>query len=196
MKVKQLLLIALVAIIAFLAGLIFKARTDEPPNVVTETRETEVDSITYYQPAPKSEFAVGTRTYTLPIYRFIGGGFCGFSCELRQSNELDSICVDSLATYGTGAGGEPRCSRDSALVELPIIQRHYADSTYEAWVSGPVDPRLDSMRVYSPTTIITRREWKPPKHWHLGISAGYAFTPRGFQPYIGIGISYSLYSWK
>lgn len=197
MKTKHYLLLALVGLTAFLVGLfIGKDRAGKPPGNVTETKETTVDTLPYFLPTPKSELTVGTRTYTLPIYRSIGGGFGG---EPRCSQATDSICVDSLnttATYGTGAGGEPRCTRDSAIVELPIVQRHYADSTYEAWVSGPVDPRLDSVIVFRPTTTITRREWKPPKRWSLGISAGYAFTPRGFQPYIGIGISYSLYSWK
>lgn len=196
MKTKHYILLATTGLIAFLSGLfIGKGRTEKPPGTVTETMETTVDTIPYCAPKPQSELALSTNFYTLPVYRFLGGGYGG---EPRLRGDNDSTCVDTLITahYGTGAGGEPRCSKDSAIVELPIIQRHYADSTYEAWVSGPIDPRLDSLRVFAPTTILTRREWKPPKRWNLGVTAGYGYTPHGFQPYIGIGISYSLISWK
>lgn len=186
MKTKHYILLALAGLTAFLAGFIIgKDRTEKPPGTVTETKETTVDTIPYYapMPMPQSELALGTHRYTLP----------------RQRDDKDSICEDSIihsTVYGVGAGGEPRCSQDSAIVELPITQRHYADSTYEAWVSGPVDPRLDSIRVFAPTTItiITKREWKPPKRWHIGITAGYGYGAKGFQPYIGVGVTYSIIS--
>lgn len=194
MKTKHYILLALGGLITFFTGFfIGKGRTEKPPVTVTETRETTVDTIPYYAPMPQSELALGTHRYTLPVYRFLGVGYGG---EPRQRGDNDSISVDTLITapYGIGAGGEPRCSKDSAIVELPIIQRHYADSTYEAWISGPVDPRLDSLRVYAPTTIITKREWKPPKRWHLGVTAGYGYVTKGFSPYIGIGVTYSIFS--
>lgn len=205
MKTKHYILLALGGLIAFFAGFfIGKDRTEKPPGTVTETKETTVDTIPYFAPMPKSELATGTRRYSLPIYRFfaersvqgddcLGGGSGG---EPRQRSDNDSVCVESVITahYGTGAGGEPRCSTDSAIVELPMIQRHYADSAYEAWVSGPIDPRLDSVRVFVPTTIITKQEWKPPKRWHIGVTAGYGYGPKGFQPYIGVGVTYSIFS--
>lgn len=196
MRTKHYLLLALAGLTVFFAGFfIGKDRTEKPPGTVTETKETTVDTILHRAPMPQSELALGTHRYTLPTYRFLGGGYGG---EPRQRNKADTTyCHDSVQTtriYGTGAGGEPRCSGDSAIVELPIIQRHYADSTYEAWVSGPVDPRLDSIRVFAPTTIITKREWKPPKRWHIGVTAGYGYGAKGFQPYIGVGITYSIFS--
>ena len=194
MKTKHYILLAIAGLIAFLSGLfIGKGRTDKPPGTVTETRETMVDTTAFYAPMPQSELASGTHRYTLPVYRFLGGGYGG---EPRQRNDNDSISVDTLITahYGTGAGGEPRCNKDSAIVELPLIQRHYADSTYEAWVSGPVDPRLDSIRVFAPTTIITRREWKPPKRWHIGPTVGIGYTSNGFQPYVGVSLTFSIFS--
>lgn len=194
MKTKHYILLAIAGLIAFLSGLfIGKGCTEKPPGTVTETRETTVDTIPYYAPMPQSELALGTQRYTVPVDRFHGGGYGG---EPRQRGDNDSISVDTLITthYGTGTGGEPQCSKDSAIVELPIIQRHYADSAYEAWVSGPVDPRLDSLRVFARTSIITRREWKPPKRWHIGITAGYGYGTKGFQPYIGFGITHSIFS--
>ena len=153
------------------------------------------DTIPYHSPKPQTELVTGTRRYTVPAHYIIGRGVGGVP---RCNNSSDTInCIDPIdltPEYGTGAGGEPRCSIDSAIVELPIIHRHYADSTYEAWVSGPIDPRLDSLRVFAPTTTITKREWRPPKRWHIGPTIGYGYTPQGFQPYIGVSITYSVIS--
>lgn len=158
---------------------------------VSDTTSVQ-DTIPYTSPVPKSEIALGTRTYTLPKYYFIGLGAGG---EPRCCNDT---CSNSLADQnycGTGAGGEPRCCDDSMTIELPTIQRHYEDSTYEAWVSGPIDPQLDSLRVFVPTTIITKREREPPKRWHIGPTIGYGITPDGLRPFVGVSITYSIISW-
>lgn len=191
MKTKHYFLLALGWLTAFLVGLLIgNDRTEAPSGNVMETRETTVDTLSYHAPMPQSELASGTRRYTLPVYRFIGGGYGG---EPRQRRDSDSLSFGSITShYGNGAGGEPQCKKDSAIVGLPIIQRHYADSTYEAWVSGPVDPRLDSLRVFASTSIITKREWKPPKRWHIGPTVGFGFTPHGFEPFIGVSVTYSL----
>lgn len=191
MKTKHYILLAIGGLVAFFAGFfIGKDHMDKPPGTVTETKETTVDTITHSMPTPTSVSATGTRRYTLPVYRFTGG-------EPRQRRDDDNISADTVFStgyYGTGAGGEPRCRDDSATVEVPIIQRHYADSTYEAWVSGPLDPRLDSVRVYERTTTIRQTERAAPKRWHIGVTAGYGYGPKGFQPYIGVGITYSIIS--
>lgn len=195
MKPTQYILLILTCTIAFFAGFVIGGDCmGNPSGGVTETRETTVDTISHITPTLQSELALGTRRYTIPEYRFIGGWYGGAP---RQRNENDSVCVGSITTthYGTGAGGEPRCSRDSATVELPIIQRHYADSSYEAWVSGPIDPRLDSLNIYAPVTTITKQVWKPPKRWHIGPTIGYGYTPHGFEPYLGISVTYSIISW-
>ena len=180
MKTKHYILTVVLAVpVAFVAGFfIGKGRMNAPSALVAETRDTIVDTIRYHAPIPHSELTSGTRRYILPTYRFLGKHA---GSEPRQHGEKDSIRTDSACT-------------DSAVVELPIVQRHYADSTYEAWVSGPVDPRLDSIRVFAPTTIISKREWTTPKRWHIGITAGYGFGIKGVQPYIGVGVTYSLFS--
>ena len=167
---------------------------DISPGSVRESKETSVDTYIYSAPVPKSELATGTHLYTLPVYRFIGSGVGG---KPRQQANIADSCIamrDTAAISDPGAGIEIRSSSDSVLVPLPTIQRHYADSIYEAWVSGPLDPRLDSIRVLVPTTVITKRDWKPPKRWHIGVTAGYGYGVKGFQPYIGVGITYSIFS--
>lgn len=78
---------------------------------------------------------------------------------------------------------------DTVSVTVPITQRVYFDTAYTAWVSG-YEARLDSIEVYrrNVTTVVSM----PPKRWGLGVTAGYAATPRGLQPMVGIGITYNL----
>lgn len=195
MKPKHLIIAVIAAISAFIAGVfIAKGRADPTTGTVTETKETFIDTIPYSAPMPKSELVVGTLHYTLPTYRFPAIGAGGEPRQRLESSSNDEDMDSVTAKYDTGVGGELRCRTDSAIVELPLLQRHYADSTYEAWVSGPVDPRLDSVRVFAPTTIVTRQIWKPPKRWHIGVTAGYGYGQKGFQPYIGIGVTYSIFS--
>lgn len=155
-------------------------------------RTITVDTLTDRLPVAESTVPVDTQVYLLPV-RHQGSGAGGLSHCTEQADT--SFNSHATLTYGTGAGGEPRPCQDSVAVEIPITQKHYRDSTYEAWVSGFAQ-NMDSIRVYPRTETITIRDYKPPNRWHLGLTAGYAYTPRGFQPYIGIGISYSLFSWK
>lgn len=131
MKTPRFILFVFVGGLAFVAG--FEVGKDRRPSTLatTEERETIRDTIPYHAPTLKSELAVGARAYTLPSYRFPGGRAEG---EIIQPREVGAKIASPDTTiclsYGTGAGGEPRCSTDSATVEQPVIQRHYADSTY------------------------------------------------------------------
>ncbi|MBP3511159.1 MAG: hypothetical protein J6K19_03860 [Prevotella sp.] len=182
-------------IAAFIAGVVFgwTSGKDGSPGVVEETRKTTVDTIVHRKPTAWQERIVGKDRYILPVYRFIGGGAGGDPRQRSASDSTEDSCP-TLSHSGTGAGGGPRQGADSAVVELEIVQRHYKDSTYEAWVSGPVDPRLDSVTVFARSTVITKQVWKPPKRWHVGVTAGYGYGPRGFQPFVGVGVTYSILS--
>ena len=80
-------------------------------------------------------------------------------------------------------------------VEIPIVQKRYADSTYTAWVSG-YKPSLDSIEVYRRTEIqretITLRKKAP--RWGLGITGcyGYGTLNTGLEPFVGIGVYYRI----
>lgn len=179
MKSKRILLALLFGLIMFFAGMnIGKGKEELTEEPVTET---VVDTIAYFEPIAQTTTKLKTQRYALPKYVFISTGLPQ-QCE-ADSNEHDSTLIEVI-----------ECGNDSAIVDLPIVQRHYADSTFEAWVSGPIDPRLDSVIVFTPTTIITKREWKPPKRWHVGVTAGYGYGEKGFLPYVGIGITYSIFS--
>lgn len=81
---------------------------------------------------------------------------------------------------------------DSVFVQMPIEQKVYSDSNYTAWVSG-YRPRLDSISITHQEVSfhkLVNNSSKGSKRLYLGIQVGYGITPRGLQPYLGIGVSY------
>lgn len=74
-------------------------------------------------------------------------------------------------------------SKDTVKVEMPIMQKVYKDSLYEAWVSG-YDARIDSIKLVTPTITIRQK----PKRWGVGVQVGYGL--RG--AYVGVGVTYNL----
>ena len=89
---------------------------------------------------------------------------------------------------------------DTVYVHLPVEQKHYSAPEYDAWVSG-FRPSLDSLKLHTQSARITNTIPLPvhpkSKRWGIGIQVGYGMTaaPRPeFHPYIGIGISYNIFS--
>lgn len=82
---------------------------------------------------------------------------------------------------------------DSVLVDVPIEQKVYSDSTYLAYISG-FNANLDSIYIIRNTqqSFIATRQTRTKK-WHVSASIGYGIGDAGLTPYIGIGISYSLF---
>lgn len=105
--------------------------------------------------------------------------------------ELRSYRVKLLGRID-GSSNDSVYNADNAVVELPIEQKVYGDSTYKAWVSG-FDARLDSIKLYQPTKYITITTKQKPSRWNVGIQGGVGITPKGIQPYIGVGVSYKLF---
>ena len=93
----------------------------------------------------------------------------------------DTICVSDTI-------------KDSVFVQIPIEQKVYSDSNYTAWVSG-YRPRLDSISItYKEVSFhnLVNNSSKGSKRLYLGIQVGYGITPRGMQPYLGLGVSYKF----
>ena len=87
-----------------------------------------------------------------------------------------------------------RCDtiRDTMWVNLPIEEREYKGEEYFAIVEG-YNPMLKYIEVYPRTAYINSTETiKKRKHWgvSLGVQGGYGFTPKGWQPYAGVGVSF------
>lgn len=92
----------------------------------------------------------------------------------------------------------PVCKTDSLLdsvsVTIPITQKIYEDSLYKAYVSGYA-VNLDSIFVNRFTErIYIRSPTSKQKRFGVGIQTGIGYTPKGFQPYVGIGIDIRLFS--
>lgn len=174
-KVMTILCVILLMLIGILMVQKYRQKTPvEPPEIKVDSlfiRDT--NSFTEPQKEPSPDFLI--KEIPVPVY------------------VADSSAIDSLLN---------ECARlerfsDSLQLVLLRVQRHYSDSTFDAWVSG-VDPRLDSIKTYQTNMIITTEipviQVKKTK-WGLGINAGYGVGQGGFTPYIGIGVSYNILSW-
>lgn len=130
-------------------------------------RDTVTDTVRYYLPVPKDSVVIRYKTVKMPV-------------APKDTSLTENYAQDSAQII-----------RDSMDVEIPVTQKHYADSTYDAWVSG-YEPNLDSIKVYRNT--ITERIYIQPKvrRWNIGIMGGYGITPKGFQPFLGVGVTYNI----
>lgn len=153
---------------AFLFGFILNGLIFEANRQANETTTvTRYDTIPYYTPVARDSVVVRYETHRLPVA----------NSERDTIRDTDTITVV-----------------DSVEVIVPITQKEYQDSTYHLWISGYA-PRLDSIYTYTrhDYTTVNLPPVKP-KHWHIGVTAGYGYGTKGFQPYIGLGITYSIFS--
>lgn len=141
-------------------------RSAQSDDVISTTDTiTFYDTVCVYKPIPKDSIVLKYKAVKLPV---------------------DTTCFGREDNFPTN---------DSVTVVLPIVRKEYQDSTYHAWVSG-YDVSIDSIQTYSrhDVTTIQQTPRLSTKHWHIGVTGGYGFTPQGLQPFIGVGISYSLIS--
>ena len=137
------------------------------PTEATEgSTETVVvyDTIPYYKPILKDSVIKKYITVKLPV---------------AEPQDIVIEREDSIVT------------KDSVKVQIPISQKVYQDSLYKAYISG-YRAELDSIFIYQKETTITIKP--KPKRWHIGLGAGYGMTLKGFQPYVGVTIGYSIFS--
>lgn len=90
---------------------------------------------------------------------------------------------------------------DTIYVYMDREQVHWKDSLSDVYASG-IDVEVDSVLHYVPTQVITKERdviVKVKPKWSVGVHAGYgAFANNGqisASPYIGVGVSYNLFSW-
>lgn len=87
---------------------------------------------------------------------------------------------------------------DTILVPFPISLYSFRDSLYSLDVSG-FNVTLERLEVYPRTvyktiTNTTERTVTDKKRWGIGVQAGYGynFGTSKFNPYVGVGIQYSI----
>ena len=90
---------------------------------------------------------------------------------------------------------------DTIYVYMDREQVHWQDSLSDVYASG-YDVQVDSVRHNIQTQVITKERdviVKVKPKWSVGVHAGYgAFANNGqisASPYIGVGITYNLFSW-
>lgn len=198
-KVKNIALLLFLAV--FVASLCLNVhhctmREQEPYRDTIRT--TFVDTIPYYKPVPKEEKPLGNITAKLPV------SVPKLPENVQNFPESGKNLQDSVQNFGKSVPDDhfedmgEKVTPDSADVVVPITQTVYEDSTYTAYVSG-YRASLDSLifRMPREVTTITNTHYQKPKRWSIGIQVGYGMTLKGtpqFAPYVGIGVSYNLFS--
>lgn len=82
---------------------------------------------------------------------------------------------------------------DTVKVAIPIYNYHFKDTLYDIYADG-YDVTIKSVTVYPRTEYRTERV-EVKNRWGLGIQAGYGVSKDGLSPYVGIGVSYNIFSW-
>lgn len=95
------------------------------------------------------------------------------------------VRVETLAV----AAVDSAVRMDSAAVRVDYEQRVYAGPGYRAFVSGH-NPRFDTVELFQSVRI---RNSMKQHRVSVGLQAGYGITPRGIQPYIGVGVAVRLF---
>lgn len=141
------------------------------------------DTITTFEPQETEVKELPSIVATLPVA----------PSSKNSTAETTDSCSLRPKYYGGEADEESDHPPDSIDVLVPITQKVYEDSTYRAYVSG-YNAKLDSFCIYRRTEYITSKiiVKSKPKRFSIGVQAGYGITPKGFQPYIGIGVTYNL----
>lgn len=84
---------------------------------------------------------------------------------------------------------------DSVDVVIPIEINHYQDTLLNTAISFDIigfQCKVDNL--YLRSMKVPTIEQKAPKKWGLGVSLGVGATKDGFSPFIGLGISYDIFS--
>lgn len=111
-----------------------------------------------------------------------------------DKKKVGSVAVKApvVATPAKDKARDTVYIRDTVWVELSMEEREYKGKDYRAVVGG-YNPYLKSIEVYPTTKYINTTETiKERKRWGFSVGAqgGYGYTPRGFQPYVGVGFTF------
>ena len=164
-----------------------------------------VDTLVYYRPVPRDSAVVRYVTRWLALAEKPDTDVSGTVAEKpdtdvsgtvaeKPDTDVSGTVADGPDTdvSGTVASNMPP---DSVRVIVPITQKRYEGDGYRVYVSG-YEVNLDSVYVFQRIAVVHERSCKPPDRWHIGITGGYGygFKSKQAEPYIGIGITYSIIS--
>lgn len=171
-RITLILAIAL-CLISFALGRSCGSATTPKENVEVIDSVTTEEEVADTTPIVRDSVVVRYQYVEIPIQR------------QEQADSIPLTITDQVQVVADG---------DTASVIIPITQKKYETEDYRAYVSG-YSAQLDSIFITrSTTTIRVREPPSPHKRFSIGLQAGYGMTPKGFQPYIGVGVSVNL--WK
>ena len=183
---KIIAMLALVIFVGACIGSFFLGRAMAAGDAEVK-RDTvyKYDTIIKWKPQPTSSKKVGAQRVKAVAVK----------PKPQLSNTLSNTlpnCSSEIERRDSIVKSPEQEQTDSAEVELPITERTYLDEEYKAVVEG-YNPILKSIEVYPRTAYITTTETiKERKRWgvSIGIQGGYGITPKGYQPYAGVGVSF------
>lgn len=184
---KPLIILSVAVVLMAIAGIVgYGIGISEWKHYGTEKDTvTFRDTIKYYAPAASASNQVKTVTKYLPV-----------SKEVKVPSVVtDTLYVNGDTIYVERYTEVPLLVHDSVYVDVPIVQKTFSGADYRAYVSG-YEPNLDSIMVFPKTSVIKETVTPRTKHWHIGLTGGYGygFTSKQAEPYIGVGITYSILS--
>lgn len=178
MKKTIIIIVALI----LCAASFYIGRSCQSGSVIPNSEQVVVDSTTTEATIP--DLAPAIRDSTVIRYQYISVPIAP-PPEASDSSETAILpAPDNIAMVERG---------DTADVIIPISQKVYETPDYKAYVSG-FRVSMDSIFINRQTTTIRIREPTKPKRFSIGLQAGYGMTPKGFQPYVGIGVSVNLWA--
>lgn len=83
---------------------------------------------------------------------------------------------------------------DSVAVVVPLERKVFKGLHYTATVEG-YRPSLVDIQLRLPTKVVTETRYVQQRKWWsvtVGPQLGYGVTPKGWQPYAGVGVSVGL----
>lgn len=169
-KIVVVLILVVMCLLSFFVGRKTSGNINQQEREVVDTI-IHIDTVAYLLPIPRDSVVIRYDHIAVPIVPD--------NCDsIEYCSDNENVTVDA--------------SRDSATIHLPITQQVYETDTYKAYVSG-YRPSLDSIFIMNRMTEVIVKKQTKPNRFNIGVQAGYGLTPKGFQPYVGIGVSIKIF---
>lgn len=166
--------VALIVVVMCLLSFFVGRRTSHNINyqgrVVVDTI-IHIDTVAYLLPIPRDSVVIRYDHIAVPI----APAHCD---SIEHCSDSDNVSVE--------------VTQDSATIHLPITQQIYETDTYRAYISG-YRPSLDSIFITNKMTEVIVKKQAKTNRFNIGVQAGYGLTPKGFQPYVGLGVSIKIF---
>lgn len=169
-RIVVVLILIVMCLLSFFVGRKTSGNINQQECEVVDTI-IHIDTIAYLLPIPHDSVVIRYDHIAVPIVPT--------HCDsIEHCSDKDNVTVD--------------VSQDSATIHIPITQQVYETDTYKAYVSG-YRPSLDSIFIMNKMTEVIVKKQAKANRFNIGVQAGYGLTPKGFQPYVGFGVSIKIF---